>query len=116
MLLDNTKNTADLNLQFLTQCLAPYIVMIEDELNNKLINSDDLYFDLEEKCLLRTDLQSTANYYQTLVNAGIMSIGEAREMLGLSVIEGTDKLVIPYTKISDNTINAENSLEKEGEQ
>ena len=116
MLLDNTKNTADLNLQFLTQCLAPYIVMIEDELNNKLINNDDLYFDVDERALLRTDLQSTANYYQTLVNSGIMSIGEAREMLGLSVIEGTDKLVIPYTKIEDNTINAENSLEKEGEQ
>lgn len=109
MLLENTRNTAEINLQFLTQCLAPYIVMIEDELNMKLITNEDLYFDLDERALLRADLQSTANYYQTLVNAGIMSIGEAREALGLKVMEGTDELIIPYTKIEDNTISDKNN-------
>ena len=116
MLLDNTRNTAEINLQFLTQCLAPYIVMIEDELNMKLITNEDLYFDLDERALLRADLQSTANYYQTLVNAGIMSIGEAREALGLKVMEGTDELIIPYTKIEDNTISDKNNEIQEEEQ
>jgi HK97 family phage portal protein len=111
MLLDNNKNTADLNLQFLTDCLAPWITLIESELDRKLINDEDLYFDLDETALLRTDLKSTAEYYGSLVDKGIMSISEAREALGLKVLEGTDKLIIPYTKISDNTINAENITE-----
>lgn len=113
MLMENTRNTADINLQFLTQCLSPYIVMIEDELNRKLIKDEDLYFDLDERVLLRTDLQSTATYYQTLVNSGIMSIAEAREALGLKVMEDTDKLVIPYTDIAQNTIDKNNTEEEQ---
>ena len=113
MLLDNNRNTADINLQFLTQCLAPWIALIEDEFNRKLVSNDDLYFDMDERDLLRTDLQSTANYYSTLVSGGIMSIGEARDALGLKVLENTDDLIIPYTKIEDNTIN---KTEQEDEQ
>ena len=105
MLIDNSKNTSEINLQFLTQCLAPYIVLIEEEFNRKLIHNDDLYFDLDEKALLRADLQSTATYYSTLVNNGIMTVQEARDALGLEKLEGTEKLIIPYTKINDNVIN-----------
>jgi HK97 family phage portal protein len=99
MLLDNNRNTADLNLQFLTQCLAPWIALIEDELNRKLITEDDLYFDMDEKSLLRTDLKSTAEYYDTLVSGGILTIKEVRDLLGFETLEGTDKLIIPYTDI-----------------
>ena len=113
MLMENTRNTAEINLQFLTQCLAPYIVMIEDELNTKLITNEDLYFDIDERALLRTDLQSTANYYGTLVDKGIMTRAEVREALGLKVMEGTDELIIPYTDIDQNMIN---KTEQEEEQ
>lgn len=113
MLLDNNRNTADLNLQFLTQCLAPWIALIEDELNRKLITEDDLYFDMDEKSLLRTDLKSTAEYYDTLVSGGILTIKEVRDLLGFETLEGTDKLIIPYTDIDQNMIN---KTEQEEEQ
>ena len=113
MLMENTRNTAEINLQFLTQTLTPYIILIEEEFNRKLIKDNDLYFDLDEKCLLRTDLQSTASYYGTLVDKGIMTRAEVREALGLKVMEGTDELIIPYTDIDQNMIN---KTEQEEEQ
>ena len=42
-----------------------------------------------------------------------MSIGEAREALGLKVMEGTDELIIPYTKINDNVINDDKPIEED---
>ena len=113
MLLDNNRNTADINLQFLTQCLAPWIALIEEELDRKLIFDDDLYFDLDEKSLLRTDLKSTAEYYNTLVSGGILTIKEVRDLLGFETLEGTDKLIVPYTDTEQNTIN---KTEQEDEQ
>lgn len=115
MLMENNKNTSEINLQFLTQTLSPYIVLLEDELNRKLISNDDLFFDLDERALLRTDLKSTADYYGALVDKGIMTRAEVRDALGLPVLEGTDKLIVPYTKIEDNVIDntQENKSEKE---
>ena len=81
--------------------------MIESEFNRKLLSTKDvnLYIDLDETYLLKSDKQSTASYLQTLTNAGIMSINEARQVLNLQPVEGGDKHVIAYTKIDDNTIN-----------
>lgn len=94
-------------LDFLTHTLQPYISMIESEFNRKLLSLSEtnLYIDLDETYLLKSDKQSTASYLQTLTNAGIMSINEARQVLNLQPVEGGDKHVIAYTKIDDNTIN-----------
>ena len=46
--------------EFLTHTLAPYISMIEDELNRKLISDDNLYINLDETAILRTDKQQLA--------------------------------------------------------
>ena len=91
-------------LQFLTFCLNPYIVLFEDEINRKLITVDDLYFDLDERAILRTDLKNTALYLKQLVDAAIISVNEARELLGLSSKEGGNDLVKPYTDISQNKL------------
>lgn len=91
---------------FLTHTLAPYITMIEEELNRKLIKANErgVYINLNENAILLTDKAATANYYSTLVNNGILSLNEARKALGLNPIEGGDKHIIPYTKVEDNTI------------
>ena len=44
---------------------------------------------------LQPELRDHASYFQTLVNSGIMSPNEAREMLNLEAIEGHDDLRIP---------------------
>ena len=91
------------NLQFLTQTLLPYISIIESEFNRKLVGEENIFIDLDEREFLRTDSQSTANYYVTLVNAGILSRNEVREQLGYNKVEGGDELAIPYTNTEQNT-------------
>ena len=91
------------NLQFLTQTLLPYISIIEAEFNRKLVSEENIFIDLDEREFLRTDSQSTANYYVTLVNAGILSRNEVREQLGYNKVEGGDELAIPYTNTEQNT-------------
>lgn len=97
-------------LEFLKHCLLPYISIFETELSRKLCSGNDK-FDFDENYLLAPDKQSQANYLQTLVSNGIISINEARDILGLAPVDGGDELVIPFTKIEDNTINNTNNSE-----
>lgn len=101
------------NLQFLTQTLLPYISIIEAEFNRKLVGEENIFIDLDEREFLRTDSQSTANYYVTLVNAGILSRNEVREQLGYNKVEGGDELAIPYTNTEQNTFGDKSEEEKD---
>ena len=103
------------NLQFLTQTLLPYISIIESEFNRKLVGEENIFIDLDEREFLRTDSQSTANYYVTLVNAGILSRNEVREQLGYNKVDGADELAIPYTNTEQNTFGNKSEEEKEEE-
>ena len=103
------------NLQFLTQTLLPYISIIEAEFNRKLVGEENIFIDLDEREFLRTDSQSTANYYVTLVNAGILSRNEVREQLGYNKVEGGDELAIPYTNTEQNTFGDKSEEKPEEE-
>lgn len=107
LLTDNNQNAEAIMLQFLTQTLSPYIVLIEDELNRKLINDDDLYFDFDERAVIRVDMKSTAEYLKTLVDSAIISVNEARELLGLPLKEDGDALSRPYTDTTQNIVAKE---------
>jgi HK97 family phage portal protein len=99
---------------FLVHTLQPYITMIENELNRKLLGKgeDNLSIILETNEILRTDKAAQANYYSTLINGGVLSINEARKELGYNGIgEDGDKHIIPFTDVKQNTI--ENNKGKE---
>ena len=104
LLTDNNQNAEAIMLQFLTQTLSPYIVLIEDELNRKLIHDDDLYFDFDERAVIRVDMKSTAEYLKTLVDSAIISVNEARELLGLPLRKNGDALSRPYTDTQQNLV------------
>ena len=87
--------------------LNPLISILEEELNRKCLKPSErgqFYIDLKEESLLVIDKTSEASYYNTLVSAGIMTVNEARESLGLPVIEGYDTL----TKNEENVTIDEN--------
>lgn len=108
---DNATATEEVNIAFVKHTLLPYIVMIENEFNNKLILPSDkqhLSIDLDESFLLRANKAETASYYSTLVSSGIMTINEARQQLNLSEQEGADRLLIPYTNVEQNIVNTSN--------
>ena len=100
------------NLLFLTQTLMPYIYLIEAEMTKKLVSNSKDYIDFDETSLLRTDLSSTANYYTSLVQNGIMTVNETRIKLGLEPVEGGDSLHIAYSDIEQNTIGNQEEPEE----
>lgn len=96
------------NIEFVTHTLMPYIIMIEEEFNRKLVKPSEtnIRIDLDEKFLMmRGDMKTTSEYLTTLTSGGIITINEARGQLGLSPVEGGDEIIMPYTKIEDNKIN-----------
>ena len=98
---------SDAQKDLVLNTLAPYVSMIEEQCNKKLIMPSrhcKEYVDLDENSILAIDKAQEATYYNTLVSGGIMSINEARHKLGLPNVEGADNLVIPYTNIENNTV------------
>lgn len=94
-------------LQFVVNTLAPYVEMLEQEINRKLIMPDDqsnYYIDIIEEDIIKTDKQAQANYLNTLVQSGIITRNEARYQLGYTPVEGGDELIVAYTDINQNTI------------
>lgn len=89
---------------FLIHTLLPYISMIEEEFKLKLNQDKNIKIEFDVNYLLKTTKQTEASYYSTLVSSGIMTVNEVRKELGLSEIEGGDKLTMAFTDVSQNTI------------
>ena len=101
--------------EFLLHTLQPYITMVENEFNRKLLKPSEkkLNIILETNEILRIDKQAQSNYYATMLSNGIMSINEIRRELGFNPIEDGDKHVIPFTDLQQNQIGGnENNEEK----
>jgi len=102
---------------FLVHTLQPYIAMIESEMNRKLLkpSESNLSIILETNDLLRIDKQSQANYYKTMVDAGILSRNEVRKEIGYNGFEGGDGHTIAYSDTAQNTLegNKEDNTEIE---
>lgn len=99
---------------FLVHTLQPYIAMIESEMNRKLLkpSESNLSIILETNDLLRIDKQSQANYYRTMVDAGILSRNEVRKEIGYNAFEGGDDHTIAYSDTEQNTLeNKEENTE-----
>ena len=112
--------------EFVIHSLAPLVTMIEEQCNKKLImpsKQGKQFVDLDENSILANDAEKQANEVTTLTNSGIITPNEARKRLGLPPVDGGDALVIPFTKIEDNTIGGtgdanedKNNVEQENEQ
>lgn len=109
-------------LEFQIHTLAPWVVGLEDELNRKLIYPSDkkkYYIDIDEAAIITMDNTTTSNLAINQHKEGIRSTNEARDMLGLPRIDNdqADKLIIPYTDISQNIIgdtqSSDNSVYKD---
>lgn len=99
------------NIEFVSRTLAPYIALLEDEFNRKLVKPSErnVWIDFDETYLLGTDKKTISEYLGSLVEKGIMTINEARTTLGLPTKEGCDDLIIPFTDIESNKVNSDSS-------
>lgn len=103
------------NIEFVHRTLSPYICILQDEFNRKLIkpSETDVTIDFDETKLLGTDKTTMSNFLKTLTSAGIMSINEARKVLGMPEIEGGDKHIIPFTDLNQNKVEGTDKNDKQ---
>jgi len=92
--------------EFIEHTLLPYITIIEEEMTNKIFVPSEAGFtiNLDETRSLRMDKDKQVTYLKNLVDAGIMTVNEARKQLDMKAIDGGDKLVKAYTKVEDNVV------------
>lgn len=100
-------------LEYIVHTLSPYIALIEDEFNRKLLDADEYFIDLDENYLMKADKTTTANYLKTLTTSGILCINEARYQLGYGPIEGGDKHIIPFTDLNKNSVEGQETTNQE---
>ena len=84
-----SSNLEQLNIEYVTDCLVPWFVKMEQEIDRKLFRFDerdllDAKFDVS--MLMRGDMNSTSNYLKTLSYAGIITRNDARRYLDLNTI------------------------------
>ena len=123
LIMDLSKNAYNsleqVNLQFLQYTLMPFVIEFEQEFTRKCFNGDnDFVVDMDENSyLLRTDRASTADYYQKMVSAGIMSVNDARRELGMSEVDGGDSHTVAYSDATKASLeNADkNKANNDGE-
>ena len=98
----------DAQREFVIHTLSPYVVMMEEELNKKLImpsRQSEEFIDLNENSILAVDQEKQANYLVNLTRNAIMTPNEARKILGLPQTEDGNKLLLPYSDVAANTVS-----------
>lgn len=97
-------------IDFLTHTLQPYITMVEEEFNKKLLRPSESNFtiNLDDSYVLKADKQAQANYYNTLLSTGVLCVNEVRQELGYGEVEGGDKHNILYVDTNKTDINNNN--------
>lgn len=88
---DVSYNSLEFNqITYLQDTILPYTQAIEDEMNTKLFKPSQIgkiAIDFDYAALLDTDKKSQAQYYNSMVTLGILSINEVRSALGFNKIE-----------------------------
>lgn len=81
-------------IEFVSYCLRPYLVEIEDEINGKLmleVENDKTYAVINDKALMRGDAIARSTYWRNLFYIGVFSQNEIRELEDMNPIEGGDE-------------------------
>lgn len=92
----NYSNMTQIQRQFI-ESLTPFIVNIEEEMSYKLISSfeQDRYFiKINTNVAMRDDATTRASYYTAMINNGIMTRAEVRNLEDMNHISGTDDLLV----------------------
>lgn len=84
-----SSNLEQLNIEYVTDCLMPWFVKLEQEIERKLMSEKEMDM-LEAKfnvsMLMRGDMTATSNYLKTLKYAGFISSNDGRRFLDMNTI------------------------------
>jgi len=96
-------NVEQQNLQFAKHTVTPWANRIEQEIDRKLIPSFDrprIYSKFALNDLYRGDMAARANFYQQMIQSGVISINEARSKEDLNPVAGGDMHTVQVNQIA----------------
>lgn len=101
------------SLKFIQDCLTPYLIALESELNLKLLpsigrNSGRYYYRFDVSERLRGDFKSTMEGYATQVQWGLRLRNEIRAEMGLEPIPGGE---VPWMPVNMAPAGAQQTQE-----
>lgn len=103
-------NIEQQSLEFIRDTLSPLIISWEQELQYRLFTDKDLeekkyYLKFNINSLLRGDSQARSAYYEKMINLGIYSINEVRELEDKDKIKNGDKHYMSLNYIDIDLMN-----------
>ena len=96
-------NVEQQNLQFARHTISPWAKRIEQEIDRKLIQSferPDVYSQFNMNDLYRGDLSARTNFYQQMLQSGVMSINEVRRKENMNPVDGGDTHTVQINQIA----------------
>ena len=111
-------NTEQLAIQYVKYTILPVVETIAQELTRKLLTEEEkatgLVFNFDLNSLLKADTQNRAEYLSKLINAGVLSINDARRIENLPDIDGGDNHFLQVNMMEINKlVNNEQPQEEE---
>lgn len=95
----NYKNLEESSRQFLTYTLQPYLTIIEQLLAFYLLTEEEkesgnFIFKFDTQTLVMASAKERVQMLDSAISGGVLSIKEARDIMDLPYIEGTDTLLL----------------------
>lgn len=90
-------------IEFVVFCMTPVLKLREEEMNRKLLRTDELgrkYFKYNVNGLLRGDSAARAQYYKDGLQGGWLSVNDIRKLEDQNPVEGGDTYLTPVNMIS----------------
>lgn len=78
---------------FYSDCLLPYITALCEELSRKILlpsQQHEYEIDMDFSAVMRTDMNSQASYFRSLITNGLCTVNEARAKIGFSPLDGDE--------------------------
>ena len=96
-------NIEHLAIDHVVDCIRPWLVRIEQNLNMQLLTDAEraagLYFEHNVEGLLRGDSASRSEFYSKMFLIGAYSINEIREKENMNPVEGGDERFVPMNMV-----------------
>ena len=91
-------NIEHLAIEYVQDCLGPWLVNWEQELNSKLFGTkaqSQFFAEFLTEGLLRGDVKTRSLFYRQMWGIGVMSQNEIRQRENMPPVEGGDKFFVP---------------------
>ena len=94
-------NIEQLKIDFVTNCLMPWVGKLEQEYYNKLLTprEEEGYFKFNVNSLMRGDSKTRAEFYRIMMSTSVMTINEVRALEDMDGIDGGDEVMVPLNMI-----------------